>query len=1106
MSNELDAHAQTIPSQNGKNLKRKTEEERGILAFPNVDGFYSGLADRIWMSLERYFLTEKFIILITALPRNHEEGTMKYYPRFAEGYPFVFVGIDEIRGMVDEAFHVNEEPEDVSKAWDVLFNTRLKKMESHVVQNGQISSKYYTALVNRTMKLDTIEEFGMGSLIDYFKPLYSPDLDKKQTIGDFQKEEDVIMTYYLKDYRQYHFISLPLIQFAEFDGAVHIIYHEDDRPVFVDKSGKMKRRVVENVIKTFSFVYEEYILNWDFPNAKDYKEKVLEALLNEARDPDLYKGLQENALLYDLKFREYYDKYQEYFKDRIIYTTNIPHDARELYRRIAIMNILIDSYTHNISAHSLVALESWFKQRAYYLDNNGEIDENNITIPDIDFIKNERQHFAHELHEMIRFMLEKGAFWTGLNRDVNYGGKTSSLFDVIYNDFISNPLYLGTIAYSEGVTRLNVHITILKKLENRGSYIQWLKEVKTDGLLATVDLKTWKENGTSKKRGDDHHYKSGFVEHGTHFKEIKEQLEQYKAFFPGGVVGKHALLTILENEIRNIKHHPPEAIEEMKKTGLNLNISLEAGHYDLHDLNTGKKPEYLLMGVWLGHKQLIGKETFQERLEKMWGDIVDEHNNPRLGGVQQDKICAAFLFNNAFSKVQPPFNLSERDRRFYPWMKLGFCSLDQLPKGTKFVEWEISSRRVLGKAKATEIWPEGKVENRADMEEARRALSAKEFNEAWPEERITNVIELEASREMYAQRFQGGEGAYKKLFHLWCGEDIFTYDYREGGDKEWENMARFRFIYLPSATDEKQHLDAFRSLRQNGSIRILDEPAESLQAAYNQWFRKWIKSPEKASFDQFGIRLMIKKQSIAQVYWDGHSTEFVSKGWKPAAQWPSITNRINIKLTHGRQSHSRAESDESRYRNHGVLMDYFCKGYEKPEAARMEPLLAAEFLETMATKICIFDKRLVKWFEKWHSDKMDALGCEVYQEDYVKWREIRDRGFFRYHFVVVHLSFIEGMIDPKTGQKYTESTIDKFIENEILQGQKAPDNFFLVIASGRGRKQWQYTLTVTAREKAYYTFVVYRPLESLHSAAENSQMKLDDLETKYMLTKILIGS
>ena len=48
-------------------------------------------------------------------------------------------------------------------------------------------------------------------------------------------------------------------------------------------------------------------------------------------------------------------------------------------------------------------------------------------------------------------------------------------------------------------------------------------------------------------------------------------------FSPGGVVGKHGLFTLLENELRNVKHFEEERIEEMRETWLECSLDLYAG-------------------------------------------------------------------------------------------------------------------------------------------------------------------------------------------------------------------------------------------------------------------------------------------------------------------------------------------------------------------------------------------------------------------------------------------------------------------------------------------------------------------------------------------------
>ena len=52
-------------------------------------------------------------------------------------------------------------------------------------------------------------------------------------------------------------------------------------------------------------------------------------------------------------------------------------------------------------------------------------------------------------------------FGRGSLEGINFGGKVSNLGNMLWFDFFNNPLYLGTIAYSEGIQRINFSHGIL---------------------------------------------------------------------------------------------------------------------------------------------------------------------------------------------------------------------------------------------------------------------------------------------------------------------------------------------------------------------------------------------------------------------------------------------------------------------------------------------------------------------------------------------------------------------------------------------------------------------------------------------------------------------
>ena len=98
------------------------------------------------------------------------------------------------------------------------------------------------------------------------------------------------------------------------------------------------------------------------------------------------------------------------------------------------------------------------------------------------------------------------------------------------------------------------------------------------------------------------------------------------------------------------------------------------------------------------------------------------------------------------------------------------------------------------------------------------------------------------------------------------------------------------------------------------------------------------------------------------------------------------------------------------------------------------------------------------------------------------------------NFLILHLSFIESF----DRQKYTANEIDAFVRNEIGILEELPENFIMVITTGRGRSGWLETI-----ENPKITF---RPIESLVDALEDGLSMQDFFQVKYNLTKVLMGS
>ena len=832
--------------------------------------------------------------------------------------------------------------------------------------------------------------------------------------------------------------------------------------MFFDRDeGEDLKRNISSLIKSCSKIYEQLIIDWDAVEDNiDKKSLIPDIDLMISSDYFFW----ENPILKELKYLEHYKRIKEYLKTRKKQNNDIEEKIKTEYRRVAIMAILIDSFAHNMSAHSLTALNWWFKRRAKIIDKVDQLKETGQNLEDnkdIPAMFLTSHPLSSSIQPMIKFLLEKGAFWTSLNREHNFGGISNNLYDVLWHNFICNPLYLGSIAFSEGIKKVNINVTIIEKSEIAENFgFERPKTIKKsddgillDGDLATIDLDHIYNPNEKAEETEQLH--SEFVRLGSKHKVLKKELQQCNVFFPGGIAGYHAFFTILENEIRNVKHYNADALKAMKDEGLTLNISLEKAY-----LKGEAIPGRLYrIGVWLKYPLEVDYKLLTGRLESLSSDIINTNNKPKLGGIYQDKVCAAMLFNNNFLSAEN--KETDKDKNYYPWVKSGYGEILHNDIA-KYTDWEVSWRR---------------------------------FSDGDDTDNRQNYIE---------KAFENGKIGYiKKFLHLWKGEFVKYID--EATDLGWENINRFKFITTPKENNE----DVIKKVRDKDIIRIIQGHEDCTEIeAYQLWFEKWFGKNEMA------VDFYIDNQNVGQIIANEEGVSYYNvddlRGdiYKAKANKYSEYETFEMDFVHGKGKKigGNEEKETYYYRSHGIFFVKFCGGL-KPEYATMRSLLAAELLETINTKICIFDNRIANRVPTIYKKFYDKnWGLSIFEEEQSEWNRMRDNGFDKFHFLVVHLSFIEAFKDKHGQKKYSEKNIETFIENEILINstikEKAGENFILVITTGRGRSEWWENIKSTKHTK----FVTFRPVEALIEAVESGISIGDDIEVKYNLTKVLFGS
>ncbi|MEZ5040107.1 MAG: hypothetical protein R2828_09450 [Saprospiraceae bacterium] len=910
----------------------------------------------------------------------------------------------------------------------------------------------------------------IGTLKDYFA-----NLDNILQVNEYP----IVSDYF--DINKDKYIGIPLLGMGLFQGIVWVLFPNA-------LTSKLENpATTRRIMKLFQMEYDNLAMSWDIKGENITRASLFEQAVKEL-NPD-------NDIQNYINIAKYYEISKFYHQERVKQNDAVLERVKELLERIknqhvrtAIITILLDSYAHNISAHSLTTLSYWFRERSEYQHKEGKAmietlgrDNNPIITYTRDFPE---RTLSKELFPLFKFLLEKGAFWSGITRQTNFTGKVSSLYNVLWFDFANNPLYLGTIANTEEVRKLHVNITIFEREDRKaGETFKNIKTVKRtkegkllDGTFAIVNLDDFSNNAHLKAKQD-----SPFVEKGELFEELSQELRTFRAFFPGGVIGKHAFFTLLENEIRNVKHYKGEILREIQEKGLTLNISIHNRPIDSEAEEQNPEPELYKIGVWLKHPVQIKENLLVRRIEGLDSDIVTEDTFlPKLGGNFQDKICGSVLMMSAFDKVQSKD--SAIGRIYYPWIK----TASYLIRDDKnaFEEFEVSHRKY-------------------------RDADRLKFSETFASE--------------------AGSGYLKKYFHIWRGAEILDL----GEDKsliknnELDNRPRYKFIYLPLNQQNK-----LNALKESGLIRIVssEQKPKSIEEGYRIWLASWLKKGK----ENYVIDFLEGGTRVGRITYGDGDIRFENESQVADADlddncyeiYKAIPNRMQIAIEHG--SALTAASNKFNYRSHGELIAKFCQGMPMNHLNGMPADDCFELFEALASKVCIFDRRIYNRLYTGHpsatKDKKHQLNPQKlalqlarldlyrqhlhlnFQNELIEHFEaVKEEGFLNFHFLVLHLSFIEGM-ENATGDKYGEEGIIDFINDHILQGVKPEavgNDFVLIITTGRGRMAWWDKIK---ENPAYARFTTFRPIESILGAVEDALEKPDDIDLKYNLTKLFFGS
>ncbi|MFK7925797.1 MAG: hypothetical protein AB8H47_27865 [Bacteroidia bacterium] len=923
-----------------------------------------------------------------------------------------------------------------------------------------------------------------------------------------------------------------------------------------------------------------------------------------------------NPFLSELGYDDYYEK----IAPVIIRESEQLLRGRSDKIKTAITAIIVDSFAHNIGTHSLVALKWWFENRYKIAAKSfpvsgrlsSEIDPINIdqkikdsitttkefhafmdavdrltdeSDPELSllnivrFMDEESQNnlltfhdpdgnqlasfpvpVAQSIYQFFQYLRDKSAFWSGVARDTVFSGEIKSWSDLI-RQYINNTLFLGTIAHSEGINKLAIHLEIMEP-ESEGEK----DSIKVGGEYAVINLEVMErekakalELDYDKPNADPLGYSEyTFLRMGKDFKNIQAVLETLDdVFLPNGVIGQHALYTIWENTLRNVKHYKSQ-LKEMKDGGLKLFISIQSVY--LRKKRTERFTAYSLseeqslfkVGTWLHHPQILThlegakineeKESFhgkggviESHTQQLRRRVIDRDGNPILGGSSQDKVCAAMLINNLFLSIDG-VNQKMVKRHYYPYV---FAASEFYTNPSARRNGFIIEDAILHKIYNSQL-----VEKEGSKPKAEYKAEVKKY--------IQNVEERIA--ENSDDPFHS-HGTIKKFFHLWKGRKVQVVD--EKFDPQNDNISRFKVVAVEqfritnggnaeeipfvNTYEGDEKVSALHELRNKGILRLVEakadwtshDPQTQYELAMQRWLGDWLGNEQerqdyllcKPAGSKFkavsAISLLNTEDGWKLVYYNESSLdnepEFRSQIRKDTLKQIPRLNIAHAKAYANAEdccmlrSHTSFFHDIFRYTLDGEEVEHDFKSFVKADFPNLDKPM--KLIETGLTHISFFDARIYERLPLYQeADKLNKryqvfssqLRLAAFPEEGGVFNSQRENLLKkRSHFIVMHLSFLE-TLKKANGERYRESEVEAFFEEEIKKWYEAkfqkplPTNIILVIVSGRGRGDWF--------EATRHPQITFRPIEVILDAIEDGLSLKDDFQVKFNLCNVLFGS
>ncbi|MEM6805579.1 MAG: hypothetical protein AAF696_29550, partial [Bacteroidota bacterium] len=580
------------------------------------------------------------------------------------------------------------------------------------------------------------------------------------------------------------------------------------------------------------------------------------------------------------------------------------------------------------------------------------------------------------LMHFFEFLRNKSAFWSGVSRDTLFGGRIRSWFHIL-RKFVNNSLFLGTVAHSEGVNRVNIHVEILD--EN--------SKIVVGGEFARINLEIIQKEKFSGIPSGNGHFPSkqsyNFIQAGTDYQNLIEVIKKLdQVYLPGELIGQEAFFTILENTLRNVKHYV-KVLEDIRTNGLNFCLSIQPVPFVRRDGTPTEEEKLFKVGVWLHHPQKLyfdnsGEAVIEQQMNILKERIVGPEGKVRLGGSNQDKVCSAMLMNNVFESVEE-WDFRKVKKHYFPYI---------LPASEAYSY--LSERR------------EGFiVQDDIYHITYNPSIRAESFFQDTPgiqaQQRHKKYVKaIKAYKSKVKETYPEHMGILKRYFHIWKGERIKQVQYNF--EPQDDNLARFSIISckepknpqngqtFQNARNILRNKGVIRIVRENQRLKDISEAAkrkasqeiqdEYLEGVVVEWLSNWLPKDGGTKFN--GI-VLTKPEGKA------HSPVGLVH-LDPRSQTPKIVchnldeirslieegylnkellneNYHSLNLAHGVQYQDDIQQNGGfcRVRSHCSFMYYILRdnvSLSNLHEIEGSQVRGPKFLETILTQITFFDNRV----------------------------------------------------------------------------------------------------------------------------------------------------